>query len=135
MRSAYDLETPRRQHWTLRAACHGYDPEWWAVVGTKLSDANKAAMAICGRCPVKVRCKQWGIDSGAAGGVIYGGEVMPVGVQTPGPLSTAQAALLANCTTTTIRAALDEGRLRGWRTDKGWRIDPAVLDEYVRGRR
>lgn len=135
-RSAWGLDTDVLISWHGQAACRSYDPEWWSVTGTKLSNDNKLAQRICAGCPVRERCKAEGVEQGVdATGMIYGGEVMPVRVHTPGPLSTRQAAALANCASTTIRAALDEGKLWGQRTDKGWEIDPAALAEYVRGRR
>lgn len=134
MRSAWGLDTDlgRKPHWSDQAACRGHDPEWWVVDGRNLSDENLVAQAICrNQCPVRAECKAAGIETGARN-TIYGGEVMPVGVQTEGPLSTKQAGLLANCAAVTIRVALLKGQLRGWRTDKGWRIDPDALDEWLR---
>jgi hypothetical protein len=49
----------RSTAWYEAAACHprnDYDPEDWALVGLVLTDANKRALAICNRCPVKVEC-------------------------------------------------------------------------------
>lgn len=60
-----------RDDWKLDAACRGHDPEWWSLDGPR--DARyRVAHTICGRCPVRVRCYQYGVDTGATG-MIYGG--------------------------------------------------------------
>lgn len=42
--------------WLAIAACRGHDPEMWAITGQGLTVDNRAAIAICRRCPVKNDC-------------------------------------------------------------------------------
>ena len=59
MRSAFDLESPRRVDWRESAACRDYDPTLWDLVGQGLTEDNKAATWICRRCPVLAECDEW----------------------------------------------------------------------------
>ena len=56
--------------WVYLAACSGHDPALWFPEGGASTDE---AIAICERCPVRVRCAEWAIaerfDVGIWGGL------------------------------------------------------------------
>jgi excisionase family DNA binding protein len=51
------------------------------------------------------------------------------------PLTVSEAAARLGFTEATIRAWLEEGRLRGMKFPKGWRIDRADFDAFVNAAR
>lgn len=55
-----DIFNLRPDRWTEQAACVGEDPELWYPLGRsgRLGDPmrEEPAKAICGGCPVRVRC-------------------------------------------------------------------------------
>lgn len=72
MRSAYDLDSDPAEAWRLDAACFGYDPDWWELIG-KETEANRMAKRICAGCPVTADCKDMA-DRTHSWGLIYAGE-------------------------------------------------------------
>jgi len=78
--SAHGLSSPRDADWREQAACRNYDPEIWHPLGLDqpglMSPATAAAVdlakAVCRRCPVADRCRDWAISSGERHGV-WGG--------------------------------------------------------------
>ena len=42
--------------WQAEAACAEVGPAPWDTTGDELDDLNRAALAICGRCPVRSEC-------------------------------------------------------------------------------
>ena len=64
-------------HWTGRGACRepGTDPELFFPVGETGLEAHRqvtAAKAVCARCPVTERCRDWAVQTGESHG-IWGG--------------------------------------------------------------
>ena len=62
------------QDWRHRAACHDLDPELFFPVGISEPALRqiKLAKTVCARCPVRVECLRWALDSGQEFGV-WGG--------------------------------------------------------------
>ncbi|MFG1809665.1 WhiB family transcriptional regulator [Streptomyces sp. NPDC049040] len=60
--------------WQDHAACRDEDPELFFPVGTSGPALLKIeeAKAVCNRCPVMDRCRQWALDTGQDVGV-WGG--------------------------------------------------------------
>ena len=42
--------------WQVEAACIEVGPAPWDTTGDELNNLNRAALAICGRCPVRSEC-------------------------------------------------------------------------------
>lgn len=65
--------------WAERAACIGYPDQWWVTAGWHASRAhkadNRAAVQVCGGCPVKAQCLAEGLELGDTG-VIRGGVML-----------------------------------------------------------
>lgn len=64
-------------HWTDEAACRepGIDPELFFPVSESGPESRQqvaAAKAVCARCPVIDRCRDWAVRAGEAEG-IWGG--------------------------------------------------------------
>ena len=60
--------------WRSQAACRAEEPELFFPVGTSGPALVQAARAtaVCRRCPVMVRCRDWALATGQATGV-WGG--------------------------------------------------------------
>jgi WhiB family redox-sensing transcriptional regulator len=61
-------------NWRDRAACLDEDPELFFPIGTTgpaLAQVEEAK-SVCARCPVRVECLQWALDTGVDQG-IWGG--------------------------------------------------------------
>lgn len=64
----------RTLNWMSRAACQQADPELFFPIGTVTDQAArqvKAAKAVCGPCPVRVRCLSYALEAMPEG--IWGG--------------------------------------------------------------
>lgn len=64
--------TDRPGGWRDDAQCVNYDPAWWDLIGTGLTQENQQAIRICHRCPVTTECNQLAIDTAAVGVVMAG---------------------------------------------------------------
>jgi hypothetical protein len=67
-----DTDTPDLHEWRLHAACRGYDPSWWDLVGRKFTAENVKAREICAGCPVKDECEAMGKATGSWGVILAG---------------------------------------------------------------
>ena len=56
--------------WRDSAACRGHDPDLWFPVR---GGGNAAALAICGGCPVRAECGEYGLSLGPHEPGIWGG--------------------------------------------------------------
>ena len=65
---------PATGHWRHLALCRDEDPELFFPIGTggPAQAQITAAKAVCGGCPVSLRCLTWAIDTGEDVGV-WGG--------------------------------------------------------------
>lgn len=75
MRSTYGLDAGADVDWLTRAACRGYDPEWWTVAhpaDTAGRMGNRRAARICRHCPVQVECVDLARRLGSDGLIIAG---------------------------------------------------------------
>jgi hypothetical protein len=72
-RTAWGLDTSDDQHqWRVYAACRGYDPSWWDLVGKKFTDSNRKAQEICRSCPVRSECADMAASTGSWGVILAG---------------------------------------------------------------
>ena len=60
------------ENWRTRAACRGYDPEWWFTTGERGRAARQRAQTICRGCPVRAECAAWALRYGIEYGVFGG---------------------------------------------------------------
>jgi len=60
--------------WIERGACLGEDPDLFFPVGTTAPavEQTRRAIAVCGRCPVRIDCLRWALDTSQDAGV-WGG--------------------------------------------------------------
>jgi WhiB family transcriptional regulator, redox-sensing transcriptional regulator len=60
--------------WIEHGACLGEDPELFFPVGTTppAVDQTRRAIAVCTRCPVRIDCLRWALDTSQDAGV-WGG--------------------------------------------------------------
>lgn len=78
-RSAWGLDTTADVDWRVRAACSPETAEWfWLVQGhrTKLTLANKAALALCRTCPVIAECARYEAENPQPFARIAGGKAI-----------------------------------------------------------
>lgn len=65
---------PQQTWWVQRARCRDEDPELFFPVGTSPTaiEQTRRAIEICRRCPVRVECLEWSLDTCQDAGV-WGG--------------------------------------------------------------
>jgi hypothetical protein len=65
------------QQWWEDGLCKDHpDPDIWTYHSKKVTDGNREAAAICRKCPSRIPCFLWGVETRSTG-QIYGGLRMP----------------------------------------------------------
>lgn len=80
-RTAWGLDTADLHEWRLYAACRGYDPAWWDLVGAARTADNRKALDVCGGCVVKRDCYDMGVRTRSWGVILGGAEFVAAGAQ------------------------------------------------------
>lgn len=77
-RSSWGLDTDRELDWRQFAVCGPDNADWFFVtsVGGHLSADNRAALALCSRCPVATDCLADARKIRVDGARIAGGEII-----------------------------------------------------------
>lgn len=67
------VERELRRDWWSFASCKDANPEEWHPTTSRLSKSNRAAVAICMDCPVRLECLDFALDYRSVGGLHHTG--------------------------------------------------------------